>query len=73
MKKCLPPSAPQAKRMSLPSGSVPFGKAVQPVSAPKVGLSCADRNLSGVSPLAEQFEPTPAQPITQHRRMGGVS
>ncbi len=31
-----------------------------------------DRNLMGVSPLKEQFEPTDATPINQHKRMAGA-
>jgi hypothetical protein len=30
-----------------------------------------DRNLAAVNPLKEQFEPTPASPIPQHKRMAG--
>ena len=30
-----------------------------------------DRNLMGVNPLREQFEPTPSQPIRQRARMAG--
>lgn len=31
-----------------------------------------DRNLMGVSPLKEQFEPTPAEPVRQRARMAGA-
>lgn len=30
-----------------------------------------DRNLVGVSPLKQQFEPTPAEAVNQHKRMAG--
>ena len=29
------------------------------------------KDLAGVNPLDEQFEPTPEQPIRQHARMAG--
>lgn len=31
-----------------------------------------DRNLKPVSPKKEQFEPTSATPIAQHKRMAGT-
>lgn len=30
-----------------------------------------DRNLMPVSPLKQQFEPTPAEAVNQHKRMAG--
>jgi small ligand-binding sensory domain FIST len=30
-----------------------------------------DRNLMGVNPSKEQFEPTDANPVRQHKRMAG--
>lgn len=30
-----------------------------------------DRNLMGVSPLRQQFEPTDAMPVKQHFKMAG--
>ena len=30
-----------------------------------------DRNLAATSPNTEQFEPTEANPVRQHARMGG--
>ena len=34
-------------------------------------MTLSRRSLLSVSPLAEQFEPTDAQPIRQHARMAG--
>jgi len=31
------------------------------------------RNLKKVDPKKEQFEPTEAQPVNQHKRMAGMS
>jgi hypothetical protein len=30
------------------------------------------RNLANTNPLKEQFEPTPASPIRQHKKMAGM-
>lgn len=30
-----------------------------------------DRDLTGVNPLSQQFEPTDADPVRQHYRMAG--
>ncbi len=30
-----------------------------------------DRNLMATNPKKEQFEPTPAEPVNQHKRMAG--
>lgn len=30
-----------------------------------------DRNLTGVSPLKEQFEPSGSEPVRQHYKMAG--
>ena len=32
-----------------------------------------DRNLFKVNPLKEQFEPTDAVPVNQHKRMAGAA
>lgn len=50
--------AKQSKQKSSPS-SVKGGKLV-------------DRNLLGVNPKKEQFEPTPAAPMNQHKKMAGA-
>ena len=39
----------------------------------KQGQSYTPRNLSQVNPTTEQFAPTSASPIPQHKKMGGVS
>ncbi len=39
----------------------------------KAAGSLKDRNLSKVNPLKEQFEPTPANPVRQHKRMAGMA
>ncbi len=31
-----------------------------------------DRNLTKVDPKKEQFAPTPAEPVSQHKRMAGA-
>lgn len=31
-----------------------------------------DRNLMKVNPNKEQFAPTPAEPVNQHKRMAGA-
>ncbi len=31
-----------------------------------------DRNLTKVDPKREQFAPTPAEPVNQHKRMAGA-
>ncbi len=31
-----------------------------------------DRDLCKVNPLKEQFEPTAAEPVSQHKRMAGA-
>jgi hypothetical protein len=43
------------------------------ISPTTQGQNYTDRNLIGVSPLSEQFEPTDASPIKTRRRMAGVS
>ncbi len=35
------------------------------------GSKFVDRNLMGVSPMKEQFEPTDSQPVPQRYKMGG--
>lgn len=39
---------------------------------PGEGQKFRDRNLMGVSPLKEQFEPTDSDPIRQHKKMAGM-
>lgn len=34
--------------------------------------SFKDRNLAAMNPLKNQFEPTPAEPVNQHKRMAGT-
>jgi len=36
------------------------------------GGKFVDRPLAKISPLKEQFEPTPAEPVNQHKRMAGA-
>lgn len=52
-------SAPQPKKAARPT---PYGGE---------RMAFNDRNLMGVSPLKEQFEPTDAQPVRQHYKMAG--
>lgn len=47
-----------AKSPSMPKGNDEGGRFV-------------DRDLTKVSPLREQFEPTPAEPVRQHFKMAG--
>ena len=49
--------------------SVPVGN--KRVVTPKAPSSFKDRNLMGVNPLKEQFEPTTGEAIRQHHRMAG--
>ena len=35
------------------------------------GGKFVDRNLAGVNPLKEQFEPTGTEPVRQHFKMAG--
>lgn len=49
-------SSPQPK---MPKGNDEGGKYV-------------DRDLVKVNPLKEQFEPTAAEPVSQHKRMAGA-
>jgi hypothetical protein len=37
------------------------------------GMTFKDRDLCKVNPLSEQFEPTDATPISNHKQMGGIS
>jgi hypothetical protein len=43
------------------------------ISPTTQGQNLTDHNLVGVNPLTQQFEPTEASPIRQHKRMAGVS
>lgn len=52
-------------------------KSSQPkqVKGPKVNDErgrFVDRNLLAVDPKKEQFEPTPSEPVNQHKRMAGA-
>lgn len=49
------------------------GKAKPKVVTTKSPVGFVDRQLIGVSPLKEQFEPSGAQPIRQHHKMAGMS
>lgn len=31
-----------------------------------------DRDLAAISPLKQQFEPTEAEPVSQHKKMAGA-
>ena len=42
------------------------------ISTPAATTKLKDRNLMGVNPLKEQFEPTAAMPMRQKHRMGGA-
>lgn len=57
--------------MSKQSKSTGKGKALgkTPAKTPMYN----DRNLMGVNPTKEQFEPTDASPIRQRNKMGGGS
>lgn len=50
--------------------SVPVG--TKRVETPKAAGQFKDRQLMGVNPLKEQFEPTEAEPVRQHKRMAGA-
>jgi hypothetical protein len=48
---------------------VPVGtKFATPAKTP---MQYKDRQLMGVNPMKEQFEPTEAEPVRQHHRMAG--
>jgi hypothetical protein len=55
--------------MKTPAGKT--GCAPCPVTTPQAPKAFKDRNLVGVSPRTQQFEPTPAAPIAQRKRMAG--
>lgn len=40
-------------------------------STPSAPQGVKNRDLRGVSPQKEQFEPTPAMPVRQHFKMAG--
>lgn len=48
----------QVKAPKMPKGNDESGRFV-------------DRNLMGVNPLKQQFEPTPQEPVRQRFKMGG--
>lgn len=48
--------------------SPPQGKAQKAALAGKF----VDRNLLPVNPLKQQFAPTDAEPVSQHKRMAGA-
>jgi len=49
------------------SAPAPKAKAQAPAKTGKFN----DRNLMGVSPLKEQFEPSGSEPVRQHYKMAG--
>ncbi len=51
------------------SGTAPRGKGNQYKQAGDCKF--VDRNLMGVNPLKEQFEPSGSEPIRQHHKMAG--
>lgn len=53
--------------------SLATGKKLKGVHNPMQGAVLIDRDLCGVNPLSQQFEPTTSEPINQHKRMAGVS
>lgn len=50
--------------------SIPVG--THKVKDAKTPMTYKDRNLMGMNPMKEQFEPTDAEPVRQHHRMAGV-
>lgn len=52
-------SPKQAKAPRMPRGNDEGGKFV-------------DRDLAKISPTKQQFEPTDAEPVNQHKRMAGA-
>ncbi len=54
-----------------------MSKSLKPVKSPIRGANdernrFVDRNLIKVNPRKEQFAPTPAEPVNQHKRMAGA-
>jgi len=54
-----------------------MSKYSKPVKSPIKGANdernkFVDRNLMKVNPKREQFAPTPAEPVNQHKRMAGA-
>ena len=47
-------------------------KKQRPAPNAKTPAKLVERNLMGVNPTKQQFEPTPAQPVNQHKRMAGT-
>lgn len=56
-------------RSKLSHGSAPKSA---PAPKPAAGQSYHDRCLCDVSPNSQQFEPTPQNPVPQHKRMAGM-
>jgi len=56
---------PKQKKSMVPVGT-------KHATTPKAGTQFKDRQLMGVSPTKEQFEPTDAEPVRQHHRMAGA-
>ncbi len=48
-----------------------IGRPMREVKTPAAGTKIVDRNLMGVNPTKEQFEPTDASPIPQRFKMAG--
>lgn len=58
--------------MKLPKSSQPKASpAMKPVKGGYLHDKIVDRNLMGVSPLKQQFEPTDQSPVRQHFKMAG--
>jgi hypothetical protein len=56
---------PKSKKSMVPVGT----KFATPAKTP---MQFKDRNLMGVNPMKEQFEPTEAEPVRQRARMAGA-
>ena len=64
-------SAPNKRE--LPAAKMPKGKKIwKDTKGGAQGTRFADRQLMGVNPNDEQFEPTEASPINGHKRMAGI-
>ena len=53
-------------------GHAAKGSASAPLRTGPQGTRFVDRQLLGVNPLREQFEPTDAEPINGHKREAGI-
>lgn len=61
------------KQKSSPRGSKTAGREPGCCPATGQGTNYSSKDLCGVSPLQNQFEPTEASPIRSNKRMAGVS